>query len=270
MNQSSEAWTRTHDLALIFTALGYGTDKDLTDAEIKSIQDALSGWRPEAEEDDIQEIVMEAITVIMEGDADEEVARSIRSLREVLTVEQRRRAIAEAVHIAEADGVLQDNERTLITVLAEMWEVKPTGDRLMAESSAAVEEGPLWSVLHDIALMHIILAHGSDSVLSEQELGAMLMRLGAWQPDLEEAEIRQVLGEALQFYASGPTQEDLNDSAIAIRDTLSRSQRLEIIADLTFISEADGPVTQHESEMIELLAGIWSVEQSTERGEAGS
>jgi uncharacterized tellurite resistance protein B-like protein len=270
MNQSSEAWTRTHDLALIFTALGYGTDKVLTDGEIKSIQDALSGWRPGDSEEDIQEIVMEAIAVIMEGDADEEVARSIRSLREVLTLEQRREALAQAVHIAEADGVLQDNERTLITVLAEIWDVEPTRDKLMEASSAAMEEEPLWSLLHDIALMYIVVAHGSDSVLSEMELGAMLMRLGAWQPDLDETEIRQVLGEALQFYASGPTQEDLNDSAIAIRDTLSRSQRLEIVADLTFISEADGPVSEHEGAMIELLAGIWSVEKSAARGDAGS
>ena len=135
MHQSSDTWTRAHDLALIFTALGYGSDKELTDSEIDSIKAALSSWRPDDSEDEIEEIVMEAIAVIFEGDADEEVARSIRSLKEVLSVEQRRKAIEEAMRIAEADGVLQDNERTLITVLAEIWEVE---DFLPATRARAV------------------------------------------------------------------------------------------------------------------------------------
>jgi len=260
MHQSSDTWTRAHDLALIFTALGYGSDKELTDSEIDSIKSALSSWRPNDSEDEIKEIVMEAIAVIFEGDADEEVARSIRSLKEVLSVDQRRKAIEDAMRIAEADGVLQDNERTLITVLAEIWEVEPTHDRLMEETSAVLEEQPLWSVLHDIALMYVVLAHGSDNRLSEKELGAMMIRLGVWQPDLSEDEIRNVLRETIQFYSTGPSQEDLNDSAEAIRETLSKAQRLDVLADLAFIAEADGPVTAHESEIIELLAGIWKVD----------
>ena len=130
MTQGNDTWTRAHDLALIFTALGYGSDKNLADSEIDSIKKALSEWRPQDSADEIQEIVMEAIAVILEGDADDEVARSIRSLKEALTIDQRRKALEDAMHIAEADGVLLDTERTLITVLAEIWEIElPAGTR---------------------------------------------------------------------------------------------------------------------------------------------
>ncbi|GMQ81541.1 MAG: TerB family tellurite resistance protein [Rhodothermia bacterium] len=268
MQQGNGTWTRAHDLALIYTALGYGTDKQLADAEITSIKEAVSSWRPEESDEAISEIVMEAIAVILEGDADDEVARSIRSLKEVLTIEQRRKALEDAVRIAEADGVFLDSERSLITVLAEIWEVEPTHDRLMEESTVDFEEEPLWSLLHDMALLYIVVAHGSDNKLQEAEIGAMIMRLGVWQPAMDEAAIREIIREALQFYATGPSKDDLDESATSIMETLSRSQRLELLNDLAFIAEADGEFTQHEKDMIELLAGVWAVDINL-RGESG-
>lgn len=260
MQQENDAWTNAHDLALIYTALGYGTDKHLADAEIISIKEALSRWRPEESDDAISEIVMETIAVILEGDADEEVARSMRSLKEALTIEQRRQALEDAVRIAEADGVFLDSERSLIAVLAEIWEVGPTHDRLMEESTVEFEDRPPWSLLHDIALLYIVVAHGSDNNLEDSEIGAMIMRLSVWQPDLDEDAIREIIREALQFYATGPSKEDLDESATSIKETLTRSQRLDVLNDLAFIAEADGEYSRHERDMIELLAGVWGVD----------
>ncbi len=270
MEQSSDTWTRAHDLALIFTALGYGADKDLADSEIVSITKSLSTWRPDDSEDAIKEIVMETIAVILEGDADEEVARSIRSLKETLTIDQRRQALEDAVRIAEADGILLDSERTLITVLAEIWEVQPTHNRLMEESSAELEDQPLWSLLHDMALLYIVVAHGSDSTLQESEIGAMIMRLSVWQPELDEEAIRKIIAEALQFYSTSPSKEDLDESSTAILDNLTRSQRMEMLNDLAFVAESDNTMTEHERDMIELLASVWHVDVKLDGREAGA
>lgn len=265
MQQGSDTWTRAHDLALIYTAVGYGSDKHLADAEITTIKEAVASWRPQDSEEAISEIVMETLAVILEGDADDEVDRSIRSLKEALTIDQRKKALEDAVRIAEADGIFLDSERSLITVLAQIWEVEPTFDRLMEESSVELEEEPLWSLLHDMALLYIVVAHGSDNKLQESEIGAMIMRLGVWQPDLDEDAIREIIRDALEFYATGPSKEDLDDSSTAILDTLSRSQRLEVLNDLVFIAEADGEYTQEEKNMIEVLTGVWGLDVDLKR-----
>jgi len=213
MQQNQETWTRSHDLALIFIALAYGADRQLADSELASITNALRRWRPEAGEDDIQEIIVEAVAIFLESDADEEVARSIRSLKTALEVEQRCKALEDAMHIAEADGILKDSETSLIAVLADIWEVTPTQERLMDESSALIEDSPQWSLLHDMALLYIVLAHGSDNKLSSIEIAAMTERLTAWQPDLDTTEIETILREALQYYSQGPSKEDLDESA---------------------------------------------------------
>jgi len=270
MEQGSDTWTRAHDLALIFTALGYGADKELTDSEIVSITKSLSAWRPDHSEDAIKEIVMETIAVILEGDADEEVARSIRSLKETLTIDQRRQALEDAVRIAEADGILLDSERTLITVLAEIWEVQPTHNRLMEESSVELEDVPLWSLLHDMALLYIVVAHSSDNTLQETEIGAMIMRLSVWQPDLDEEAIRKIIAEALQFYSTSPTKEDFDESSTAILDNLSMSQRMELLNDLAFVAESDKAMTDHERDMIELFASVWNVSVRLDGREEGA
>ena len=81
--------------------------------------------------------------------------------------------------------------------------------------------------------------------------------------------IREIIREALQYYAGGLTREDIDESSAAILDTLGRSQRMEVLHDLTFIAEADGPMVKHEKDMIELLAGIWKVDVHLDREEAG-
>ena len=264
MTKTQETWTRAHDLALIFVALAYGTDYKLSDEEMTSITSALQGWRETFSDQEVKEVVMEAIAVFMEEDAEQEVIRSMRSLQDNLSLKERQRALTEIVHIAEADGMLLNSERNMINVVSELWDVRDTGDRLLEQTTATVEEYPAWSVLHDIALLCIVLAHSTDNDLSEVEIAAILERLQDWAPELSEDDVRGILREALAVYAEQPDRETLQRSIEAVRHTLPLMQRLVLLDDLVYIAHADGAYDELEQELIAALAQMWDVKLGDE------
>lgn len=259
MNAVKASWTQAHDLALIFLALAYGTDEDLTDDELATITDVLQDWRDDFPADEAQDVVMEAIAVLLEDDADDEVIRAIDQLRQQLALEERRRALEDVMRIAEADGVLLSTEQSLIHRLAEAWELRSIGERLIDQTSARLEEEPAWTLLHDMSLLGIVMAHTTDDRISEGEIAAMIERLGDWEPGLEEAEIRRVLREALAVYAKGPDQETLQSSIQTIRRKLPIVHLLVLLDDLAYIAQTDGGLGPHGEELLSSLAQAWGV-----------
>ena len=119
MIKSNETWTRTHDLALVYVALAYGTDNSLTDEEAETIIGTLQKWEADLTRENIQEIVLEAMAIYLQENASIEVTRTIRTLSQALSEDEQKQALADVVHIAEADGVLLTSESSLITSLAE-------------------------------------------------------------------------------------------------------------------------------------------------------
>ena len=79
--------------------------------------------------------------------------------------------------LEDGDEVVIDAEQNLLSVLAGAWDIKATRDRLIDETSARLENDPEWSVLHDIALMFIIMAHTTDGDLSEMEIAESVKNL---------------------------------------------------------------------------------------------
>lgn len=259
MSTSNDKWTRVHDLALVYITLAHGTDHELSDPELHTITRTLQEWREDFSQEAVQEVVMEAMTVYLEQDAATEVARAMERLKATLTEEERRRALEGIVRIAEADGVLLSNERSLISTLATIWGVKQTSRRLLEASTVIVEEQPAWSLLHDISLIYLVLAHSTDNELSEPEIAAMVERLGDWQPAFKEEEVRAVVRDALRVYARQPDREALGASIDAIQQALPLIQRLALLDDLVYIAEVDGGINDHEKEMITTLARAWHV-----------
>lgn len=257
MDEVKKAWSQAHDLALIFIALAYGTDEDLTPEELATITDILQEWREGLPADGAQDIVMEAVAVFMDDRV--EVARSIEALRTDLSADQRRQALADVVRIAEADGVLLGAEQDLIKRLATAWDLRDMGRTLLEASGARHQDVPGWTYLHDIALMYVILAHSTDSQLSDSEITAMVERLRDWQPELSEEEVRQVLRRALGYYADEPGQEALQHSVESLRHQLSTVHRLVLLDDLAYIAGADGAINELEEEMLAHLAQAWEV-----------
>ena len=260
MHHQDESWTHIHDIALVFLALAYSTDAHLSDEEVDTISAALERWMPQASDHDIHEIVMEAASVFFESDAEREVVLSVRTLGEALTIEQRRQVLEDVMRVAEADGVLLNSEQNLLSVLAGAWDIKATKDRLMEESTVRMENDPEWSVMHDIALMYIIMAHSTDGDLTDSEITAMIERLGEWEPELQTEQLRSILRTALEYYAQGPDRADIQDSVGAIKEALSRSQRLIILDDLITIARADGEVNDQEKDVLENLSNAWRID----------
>ena len=269
MPDLKQTWTRARDLALIFIALAYGTDQELHEDELATITDVLQQWRENFPADEVQDVVMEAVAIFMGDDADAEVYNSMKALKQQLSPEDQHRALEDVVRIAEADGVLLHSELDLIYQLAEVWEIRAASERLIEKTTATVSEKPAWSLLHDIGLMYIVLAHSSDNTINEVEISAMVKRLRDWQTDQDEESIRLVLREALAFYSEGPSQEALQQSVQTIREMMSAVHRLVLLDDLVYIAQADGDLNHIEKDIIDNLSQSWGMSIRVD-GEADS
>ena len=260
MQPVNDTWTHAHDLTLVFLALAYSSDSTLTDSELDSISDALQRWRPEATREEIHEIVLESTAAFLESDAEEEVLRSVRALGEALSLEKRRQALEDAMRIAEADGILLNSEQNILSIIAAVWDIRATKDRLLSETLVDIEEHPEWSVLHDIAFLFIVMAHGADGELVDPEIAVMVERLSQWSPDLTESGVRAVLRSALEYYSTGPEAFDLEATVESVSDALPKAQRLVVLDDLMAIAEADGQFRTEEEEILETLSAAWRVD----------
>ncbi|MDE2996806.1 MAG: TerB family tellurite resistance protein [Bacteroidota bacterium] len=131
MQHQDKSWTHIHDNALVFLALAYSSDADLSDSEVDTISEALRRWKPKATDREIHEVVMESAAIFFESDAEREVVLSVRTLGEALNIDQRRQVLEDVMRVAEADGVLLNAEQNLLSVLAGAWDIKATKDRLI-------------------------------------------------------------------------------------------------------------------------------------------
>lgn len=253
MNPWNDTWTLVHDLALLFVALAYGTDRRLSDDEVSTITRALKHWKPEASDDAIREIIVEAMTVLIDDRASDEVNRSVERLGEELSEEGLTRVLEQVTRIAEADGILLRREEHLIGTLAEAWSLRglERPERDGAESDQ--------DLLRQMALIYVVVAHSTDDELSSDEIEAILKRLRSWDEMLDGETVRDVLRDALGAYAQEPDKDVLGKTIVTIRDSFPPMRRLILLDDLYYIAHADGTFTENEREMITSLAAAWGI-----------
>lgn len=257
---SSEAWTTPHDLALIYIALAYGTDHDLSESEMAVLTDALQDWAAVPDDAHVEEIVMEATTAFLEGDPRAEVRQSIDQLGEELSFSERRHALQDMMRIAEADGVLLEREQGLIQILADAWSLKRMSEDLLEDTAAVVQrQGENWGLIHELAFLYIVVAHSSDDNLSSDEIALILDCLSTWQPDTSREDLRTIFRRALQVYAEEPSPSLIEGSVEALKEALALVQRLTALDDLRTVAEADGGITEVERELIMNLAKAWDI-----------
>lgn len=260
MMNADDTWTPTHDLALIYISLAYGTDHELSDDELDTITGALQSWASLPEPSHVQEVVMEAAAAFLEGDPRSELRRSIDRLAGELSGDERRHALRDVIRIAEADGVLLEREQGLIHVLAEAWSLKRLSEELLRDTEAIVQRrGEEWGIIHEVAFIYVIVAHSAGDGLQSEEIDVILERLQEWQPDLSEEQARDVLRVALQVYGDDSVGDLIHDSVETLKKTLPDVQRLAVLDDLHCIAQADGDLTDDEREMITFLARAWDV-----------
>ncbi len=259
MPHSTDAWTNAHDLALIFIALAYGTDQELSEDEMDRLVEAVAHWRPGLDTEAVREVVLEALAIFMERDAEDEVKRAVLDLAEALEEEDLRRALEQVVRIAEADGIMLTAEQTLITELGRAWSLKELSRQLLSEATASVDAVQTWSLLHDLVLVYVVVAHSTDGRLTDPEIDVILQRIHHWMPRGGEEKAREVVRDVLQAYAEEPDREALQQSVKALKDWLPPIQLILVLDDLNHIARADGTITDPEREMITDLARAWQV-----------
>lgn len=252
-------WTTTHDLAVVYIALAYGTDHDLSDEELMVLTEALQALE-DREEPTIQEIIVEAATLFVESDAEAEVQRAMEELRVTLSPQERRNTVRYLIRIAEADGVLLEQEQGFIHALAEAWSLKQLSEELLKDTSAVVQRrGENWGLIHELAFLYVLVGHSAGDELSSETVEVMQERLQEWQPDLSGEEIREVVRRALQVCADEPEEALIHDSVEALKEVLPSTQRLTVLDDLHTVARADGTLTRNERELIASLAQAWDL-----------
>ncbi|MEF8864859.1 MAG: TerB family tellurite resistance protein [Salinibacter sp.] len=252
-------WTTTHDLAVVYIALAYGTDHELSDEELKILKSALQAWKS-MDEPAVQDLIVEAATVFTEREAETEFRRAVEELEGALSLEERRDTIRHLIRIAEADGVLLEREQGLIHTLAEAWSLKALSEDLLENTSAVVQRrGEDWGLIHELAFLYILVAHAAGDDLSADTVDVMVERLQEWQPERSTEELRDVVRRALQVYAEQPQEDLIYDSVEALKEALSSTHRLTVLDDLHTVARAGGPLTRAERDLITSLAQAWDV-----------
>ena len=254
-----DEWTTGHDLALVFGALAYGNDLDVNADEMERLVAAVRAHETQLDDDDAREIVLEALSLLLGGgDTTGYVLDACRRLYESLSPQQREDALETAISIAEADGRLVGSERAFIHALAEAWHLKRQAEQRLAESSATTHE---WTLLHDVALMMLAVAHSSDAHLSPLELTAITACTHAWSPARSEEDVRGLLGVVLRRYREAPAA--VEPSAERIGAALSPLQRLALVSDLYVVAEADDAISDNERGVIGVLKQAWGLGRYT-------
>ena len=255
----SDDWTTTHDLAVVYVALAYGTDHELAEEELQVVTEALQGWA-DRESAAIQEVITEVATLFVEADAEAEVRRAMRELRSTLSPQERRNTVRHLIRIAEADGVLLEREQGFIHTLAEAWSLKELSEELLEETSVVVQRrGEDWSLIHELAFLCLLVGHSDGEDLSSDTINEVVDRLQEWRPNQSEEQVREVLRRALQVYAEEPGTDLIHDSVKALKQALSTTHRLTVIDDLHAVARADGPISRNERQLIHSLAEAWDL-----------
>jgi uncharacterized tellurite resistance protein B-like protein len=117
-----------------------------------------------------------------------------------------------------------------------------------------------WSVVHDVALLYLALAHGTDLEIAPSEQMTMVERLNAWYPDEGPLRIQRVLQEVMLTYLGEHSREMVDAAVASIKMSMSKQDRIGVLNDLADLATADGTLVPGEISFIQQLARYWEVE----------
>ena len=116
------------------------------------------------------------------------------------------------------------------------------------------------TLLHDLALLYLGLAHGADENLDPAETKQIAASLRRWQPDKDPALIDHVIREATLTYLNGTDSGRMTEAVHVLKDSLSQDLRTIILRDLAAIARADGEILSEERDFIKKIADDWDLD----------
>ena len=117
-----------------------------------------------------------------------------------------------------------------------------------------------WSVLHDVALLYLALAHGTDLEIDSTEQATMVERLKLWCPEEGPARAQRVLNEVMLTYLGGHSREMIDAAIASIKAAMRKEERIAVLNDLADLATADGTLVPGEVSFIQQLAHYWELE----------
>lgn len=256
--------TSLRRLAFLYLTMAHRSDHGLSDAELASITRMICMRSRRDDEEEVRQIVRLALDDYQSTDEVDAEARLIaEAMAGYLDQEQKLEILEDLRDLAELDGVVQKNEQGMIAALAAAWDLpRDARDPSIADGS--------WGVLHHLAYIFLVLAHGTDDELSDQEMQVIFNKLHEWQPEISPDEIESVLKAAMSLYAKGDHSDYLDAAIDSVRDGLPREQRMAALNDLVKIANADGVFLDDEEDLINHLVHAWDVDPFANYGPHGS
>lgn len=113
-------------------------------------------------------------------------------------------------------------------------------------------------LLDDLALLALVVAHGTDGSLHHDEVVALLDHLRALEADFDGASAEEALQRAAHRYESERVDR-LEDDAARLAVALLPDVRTRAFAALVAIAEADGVVHPMEATLLRHIAHTWDL-----------
>ena len=119
------------------------------------------------------------------------------------------------------------------------------------------------SPLADLALLALVVAHGTDGDLDPRETHEVVHQLNVLSDRFREshsaADLSTLVHQAVQAYGDVRVV-GLDDVVIRLRDTLSLEDRARAHAALVEVADADGTVHTMEKTFLRHVAQAWGLE----------
>lgn len=116
-----------------------------------------------------------------------------------------------------------------------------------------------WMELHEMALLYVALAHGTDHELAEAEIRTGIDLLRKWAPKYPPGIAEKTFEEVLLSYIGQERDQLIQLAAEGLRQSLPAAAQVGILNDLTDIAHADGKLLPLEVSFIQQLAGYWDL-----------
>ena len=252
-----ENWTIAHDLALTLLAVVAREGPELQEYELAAVTDTLQDWPPGMAPDEAQDVVMEVLSHCSDSTQMNKKISGAVSAIGALPLKRRTQALECAIKMAKADLAFEEGELQFIRELATEWGVVGQIDALTLQPDETEVQDASWSLLHDIGLLYVALAHGADSELSTDEVEAMVTRLHAWQPKWSTDEIDRLLREVMEIYSQ--SESAVRKSVSTVTHQLPPVLRMLLLEDMMVIADADGKTTDNERAIIWSLSRAWGI-----------
>jgi uncharacterized tellurite resistance protein B-like protein len=110
--------------------------------------------------------------------------------------------------------------------------------------------------VHQLVLLYLALAYGTDHDLHPAEQQAIVELVGRWAPDYERRRVEAVV-EAAYTAMRGGVHESAEALAQGLRPLLSPDLRRQVLTDLGVVAKADGWLSIREAALIGRVRSLW-------------